>query len=223
MSLTLFLLATGVLVVTVPLTLYLSGRSSGRNMWGLLLRGYEKHGAGAYRAHVAPVWVAGKPPLSVHIAAISSFILGQMVVPGGIAALLGLVVSLELLSRGVHGPGDYVIFVLQLSVPTGMLIAGRLLTVGLGLLQRAEGVVQKARSVARLSIIHNVVLLACMGGIYAMATNDAVYFPAGYACVSIAQAVVLLVAARAIDAHGAAEARDRELAPPPAQLASGRV
>ncbi len=212
-----FLLVTGVLVVTVPITLYFSGRSAGRDVWGLFLRGYEKNGPGAYRAQIKPVWVSGKPPLSVHLAAISSFILGQMVVPGALVALVGMIVLLELLSRGFHGPGDYVLVILLLSAPTGLLIGGRLLNVGLCLLQRAESAATNARKLAYFSIGHNVVLLLLMGCVYLVATNDAVYLPAVYACISISQALLLLKAARAVDAHGEAEARDRELAVRPPQ------
>jgi len=212
-----FLLVTGALVVTVPLTLYFSGRSAGRDVWGLFLQGYEKRGAGAYRAQITPVWAAGKPPISVRIAAITSFILGQMVVPGALAALLGLIVSLELLSRGVHSPGDYVVHVLVLSAPTGLMIGGRLLTVGLSLLQRAEESTKKARGVARFSIIHNVVLLVAMAVLYAFGANDAVWLTVVYATISIAQACLLLRAARAVDEHSAAEERDRELAIRPPQ------
>lgn len=214
-----FLLVTGALLVTVPATLYFAGRSAGRGVWGLFLRGYEKNGPGAYRAQIKPVWVSGKPPVSVHLAAISSFILGQMVVPGALAALVGLIVVLEILSRGIHSPGDYVILILMLSAPTGLMIGGRLLDVGLGLLQRAENAVQKARKLAHFSIGHNVVLLVLLGMVYLSATNDAVYFPAVYAFISISQALLLLKAVRAVDAHSDAEARDRELAIRPPQWA----
>lgn len=214
-----FLLVTGALLVTVPAALYLGGRAAGRDVWGLFLRGYEKNGPGAYRAQIKPVWISGKPPLSVHLAAISSFILGQMVVPGALIALVGLIVVLELLSRGFHGPGDYVIVILMLSAPTGLMIGGRLLNVGLCLLQRAQGAVTNARKLAYFSIGHNVVLLLLLGCVYLVATNDAVYFPAVYASISISQALLLLKAARSVDAHGEAEARDRELAVRPPQWA----
>jgi hypothetical protein len=214
-----FLAVTVVLVISVPLTLYFSGRSAGRDGWGLFLQGYEKNGAGAYRAQIKPVWTAGKPPISVRLAAISSFILGQMVVPGALAALVGMIVALELISRGMHNPGDYVLVIVVASAPTGLMIGGRLLGVGLDLLQRAEGAVTKARNLARFSIIHNVVLLALLGGVYGLAQNDGVYFPAVYACISIAQAILLLKAARDVDAHGRAEERDRELAMRPPQWA----
>lgn len=212
-----FLLITGALVVTVPLTLYLSGRSAGRDVWGLFLQGYEKRGAGAYRAQITPVWAAGKPPVSVRLAAITSFILGQMVVPGALAALFGLIVSLEILSRGVHSPGDYVIHVLTLSAPTGLMIGGRLLSVGLCLLQRAEGAIENARKVARFSIIHNVVLLVAMAILYVKGANDSVYLTVVYATISIAQACLLNRAARAVEEHRVAEERDRELAIRPPQ------
>jgi hypothetical protein len=212
-----FLLVTGALLVTVPLTLYFSGRSAGRDVWGLFLQGYEKRGAGAYRAQIQPVWAAGKPPISVRLAAITSFILGQMVVPGALAALFGLVISLELLSRSSHSLGDYVIHVLVLSAPTGLMIGGRLLGVGLSLLQRAEESTKNARKVARFSIIHNVVLLVFMVIFAALRADDAAGPMAGYALISIAQACLLLRAARAVDEHSVAEERDRELAIRPPQ------
>jgi hypothetical protein len=212
-----FLLITGSLALIVPVTMYLSGRMAGRDTWGLLLRGYEQRGAGAYRAQIKPVWVAGKAPLSVHLAAISSFILGQMVVPGALASLVGLIVALEIIAHGMNTPGDYVIVVLTASAPTGLMIGGRLLTVGLGLMQREEGAVEKARKLARFSIIHNVVLLFSMGVIFALGGNDELIFPVIYQCMSIAQATLLLKAARAVEVHGEAEARDRELAVRPPQ------
>lgn len=212
-----FLLITGALFVTVPLTLYFSGRAAGRDVWGLFLQGYEKRGSGAYRAQITPVWATGKPPLSVHLAAITSFILGQMVVPGALAALLGLVVSLEILSRGVHSPGEYVIHVLVLSAPTGLMIGGKLLSVGLSLLQRADGAVENARKVARFSIIHNVVLLVAMAVLFIAGAAEAVLLTVVYSTISIAQACLLHRAARAVEEHSVAEERDRELAIRPPQ------
>ncbi len=214
-----FLLITAAVLLVVPTAMYIAGRVAGRGTWGLLLRGYEKHGAGAYRVQVRPVWVTGKPPIVVHIAALSSFIMGQMVVPGALAALVGLVVGLEILFRGVHGPADFVIVILMLSVPTGLLIGGRLLSIGLELLQRAEHAPEKARKLAYLSIGHNSAIVLSMTAVYLVATNDAVFFPVGYACVSIIQACVLLAAARAIDIHTAHEERDQAEAMRPPQFA----
>ena len=214
-----FLLISAAVLLVVPAAMYISGRGAGRSTWGLFLRGYEKHGAGAYRVQVRPVWVAGKPPLVVRIAALSSFIMGQMVVPGALAALVGLISGLEVLFRGFHGPGDMVIVILMLSVPTGLWIGGRLLGVGLDLLQRADEAQTKARKLAYLSLGHNLALLFAMSAVYFVATNDAVYFPMAYAIVSIAQACGLLAAARAIDAHNAAELRDQAEAVRPPQFA----
>ncbi len=219
----LVLLMMTTFVVAVPVTLYFAGRSGGRNMWGLFLRGYEKHGAGAYRAQMAPVWVAGKPPISVHIAAISSFILGQMIVPGALAALIGLVVSFKLITAGMHSSGDYVIVLLMLSAPTGLYIGGKLLDVGLALMQRAEDAADRARRLARFSILHNLVLLLAMILVGVFVSSDAIWFSVIYAFVSLAQAGSLLSAARAVDVHRDAEAHDRELAPPPPQWADGQA
>lgn len=213
-----FVLLTGLLALVVPLTLYFSGRVAGRNVWGLFLRGYEKHGAGAYRAQLRPVWVAGKPPLSVHLAAASSFILGQMVVPGALAALVGWLVGFEILARGIHSAHDYVVLILMLSSPTGLMIGGRLLGVGLGLLQRSENASKKARSLAYFSLGHNVALLVLLGLVQVFSPSDSAYFPAIYACISILQAIGLLKAARDVEAHDAAEEHDQAIAMRPPQL-----
>jgi hypothetical protein len=219
----LVLLMMTAFVIAVPVTLYFAGRLGGRNMWGLFLRGYEKHGSGAYRAQMSPVWVAGKPPIAVHIAAITSFILGQMVIPGSLAALLGLVISLEIIFREMHSSGDYVIVLLMLSAPTGLYIGAKLLDTGLALMQRAENAAERARRLARLSILHNLVLLLAMILVGGFVSSDAIWFPVVYAFVSIAQAGSLTRAARAVDAHRDAEAHDRELAPPPPQWADGQA
>ena len=214
-----FLLITTAVALVVPLGLYISGRSAGRDVWGLFLRGYEKHGLGAYRAQIRPVWVAGKPPISVHIAALTSFIMGQMVVPGALAALVGLFVSLGLVANGLSGGADWVILVLMLSCPTGFIIGARQLGIGLKLLQRTEGVVSEARGLAQFSIGHNVVLVCLLTLNFLIYREDAVYFPAVYACISRLQALVRLRAARAIEEHGHAEERDRDAAVRPPQLA----
>ena len=214
-----FLLIVGAFVVTVPTTLYFSGRAAGRDVWGLFLQGYEKRGSGAYRAQITPVWSAGKPPMSVRLAAITSFILGQMVVPGTLAAILGLVVSLEMLSRGTNSAGEAVVHVLVLSAPTGLMIGGRLLTVGLSLLQRTKESTENARKLGRFSIIHNVVLLIAMAILYAFGADEAVWLTVVYSILSIAQASLLFRAARAVDEHSEAEERDRELAIRPPQWA----
>lgn len=210
-------LAIVVFVIAVPITLYVAGRAGGQNVWGRFLQGYKTQGAGAYRAQTSPVWVSGKPPAIIHVASISSFIMGQMVVPGALAALVGLVVSFEILARGPRSGGDWVILLLMLSVPTGLMIGAKQLDVGLALLQRAETAVQRARALAKLSIIHNFILIVAMGLVGIFTLNDAVWFPLIYACVSIAQAWSVVAAASAIEAHSAAEETDRERAAEPPQ------
>lgn len=192
------------LFLAVPSLLYVGGRIAGRGVWGLVLARYEKRGAGAYRAVDVPIWVPGKAPIVVKLAAITSFLLGQMVVPGALAALAGLVVSLEMLGRPVEAMQP-VIFVLTLSAPTGLYVAGGLLAAGILLLRRDPNAAAQSRAVARFSIVHNVVLILAL--LAASRFGDgAVLACIAYALVSIGQAALLLAAARALDARARADA-----------------
>ena len=86
----------------LPSLLYVAGRIAGRDVWGLVLSRYEKRGGSAYRAAEVPIWVPGKTPWSVKLAALTSFLLGQMVIPGALAALVGVVISVEMLGRSLE-------------------------------------------------------------------------------------------------------------------------
>lgn len=202
-------------VMVVPGFMYVFGRAKNPGAWGLVFRGYEKPTASAYRSAPKPVWEKGRPPIVVHVAALSSFILGQMVVPGALAALAGLIASLEVLTKS-SPHSEIVIPILTLSAPTGLFIAGRLLGTGLALIQRDAGAAASARKLARFSIAHNVILMAALGVSQLVGRQvESAFLLFVYPTISIIQAVIVHRAARALDERDAQEERDREAAPMP--------
>ncbi len=198
----LFLLA---LILPLPLVLYLIGLDRGRGAWGLTFRGFVRRGSSAYRAVEVPVWKDGKAPLAVHVAAISSFILGQMVVPGALLALVGMLMLLDTLGN-LSGP-EPLLVVLMLSAPTGLYVAGALLAAGSAMLRREADAAAEARRAAYWALGHNVVLLVALGACALGGLHEIYLGPAIYAGVSIAQALLLLHAAGALDAYTEAQAR----------------
>lgn len=187
-----------VAVTVTPALLYMGGRVSGREAWGLVLGGHVRRGASAYRAAEAPVWVKGDAPIVVRIAAITSFLLGQMVVPGALLGAFGFLVTLG----GAFGHIEPVIFTLVLSVPTGLYVAGRLLGAGLAMLRNHPEAARRARGAARWAIGHNVVLLFALGlCVFGSREPALVIFPAVYALVSITQAILLQYAAGRLEAY----------------------
>lgn len=194
------------LLFAVPTLLYVAGRHSGRGVWGLVVRGWEERGAGAYRSAKVPVFVRGTAPFSVKVAAATSFLLGQMIVPGVFAALVGFIASLSMLGSSTE-PVEPLILILTLSAPSGLWVAGGLLGAGMFLLRRDPSAAQVARRVSRLSITHNVVLVLAVTVMALLheGPDDGVWLPVIYAFVSILQAAVLLVAAQALDERAAEE------------------
>ncbi|MDI1479131.1 hypothetical protein [Polyangium sp. y55x31] len=187
----------------LPSLLYVVGRIAGRDVWGLVLSRYEKRGASAYRAAEVPVWVPGKAPRSVRAAAITSFLLGQMVIPGALAALVGLVMCLEMLGRS-PGVMDRMVLILTLSAPSGLYVAGALLMLGSLLLRRGPNAAARARWIGRWSVLHNVLLIAAL--LVACGPKRDLVPIVVYALISLAHAALLFVAARALDAHDLSQA-----------------
>jgi hypothetical protein len=204
------------LFLPVPLVLYVIGLDRGRGAWGLVFRGFVQRGSSAYRAAEVPVWKEGRAPLAVHAAAVSSFILGQMIVPGALCALVGLLMLAEMLGRPWRDV-EPLLIVLILSAPTGLYVAGSLLSTGGAMLRREADASTQARRAARWAIGHNVALLFAIGAC-ALGYFDAAYLgPVAYALVSIAHALLLLRAARALDAYADAQAKE----PAPAAVNAG--
>ncbi|UQA56676.1 hypothetical protein [Polyangium aurulentum] len=198
----LYLLA---LILPLPLLLYLIGLDRGRGAWGLVFRGFVQRGSSAYRAAEVPVWKEGKAPLVVHAAAITSFVLGQMIVPGALSALVGLLMLPDMLSRG--GGGEPLMVVLVLSAPTGLYVAALLLSAGSAMLRRDADASDKARNAGRWAIGHNVLLLVAIAACVLGSFHSFFLGPITYALVSLAHAVLLLRAARSLDAYTEAQAR----------------
>lgn len=202
------------LAAGIPALIYaLLGGGKGK-VWGLVPDGIERRGPSVYRGAPVIRWKEGAAPVVVRVAALSSFFLGQMVVPGALAALVGLIVVFAMLAGEKLEPA---LFVSALSGPTGVIVAGYLLSAGSALLKRDAGAAVKARTAAAWALWHNGILVALM--LLALAASlhapngDAVWLVAAtllYASISIAQACLLRKAAAALESYSASaeEAED---------------
>ena len=155
---------------------------------------------GQFRDAAVPKFRADGPPMEVRLAALGSWILGAMFVPGLLMGLFGLVVM---------GLG-------LVSIP-GLILAGRLFFLGRPLLLGEPGAAARARSLAQFARILNYVVLALCGvgllsqapellrhglasnvlGLVALSLSVALY-----AGISLTHASMLDRAARAIDEEG---------------------
>lgn len=208
-----------VLFLIVPAALYFGyGRGRGP-AWGLLPAGETAVGEGAYRQARVRTWKPGAAPLAVRAAALSSFFLGQMIVPGALAALGGLVVLAETLRSSQSFP---LLVVLVLSAPTGVMVAAHLLAAGSAMLNRADDAAPRARRAARWALLHNGLLVPALALAAAVAPDEAVLvvWPAVYVGLSLAQGLLVLHAARALEAYAARQ--DDDPAPPEAALDAPR-
>jgi hypothetical protein len=143
------------LLFFLPVTLYLVAGS--RKNWGMIRDGRTTQALGTYRATPRAVWVEGSAPIVLRIAAFSSFLLGQMIIPGGFAAIIGFIALVASLADGKF---SLALLVITLSAPTGLIVAGRLLSAGIALLGRQYVAAERARKAASWEIGHNLVLFA---------------------------------------------------------------
>lgn len=197
-----FLIALACL--TLPTLLYF-GLSGGRGPeWGLVRAGDEPVGEGAYRRAHVKRWKLGSAPMVVRVAAVSSFFLGQMILPGALAALVGFVMLF-----GAHHV-EPLWLVLQISAPTGLAVAAMLLSTGWAMLARDPSAEAKARKAARWAIGHNLALLVGLGvAVTADPREPLLALPSCiYACFSIGQALVVRRAAAALAKYDAGQERD---------------
>ena len=81
------------LMLVVPFSVYEAHRGGRGPAWGLVAAGREQRGRGVYRGTRSTLWTPGSAPLAVRLAALSSFFLGQMIVPGALAAVVGVLLG----------------------------------------------------------------------------------------------------------------------------------
>jgi len=172
-------------------------------------------GEGAYRRTHVLRWKRGQAPRVVRIAALSSFYLGEMVVPGALAAAAG---ALYILLIGLcEAMPERMVWVLVLAAPTGLLVAHLVFKAGRDLLKRSPEAPDSAVLAATWAIFHNVALLA---GLHwaAEATGETAVIGVPvlpfvvYACVSLVHAVLILTAVSATTEYTAMQERDQALA-----------
>lgn len=169
---------------------------------------------GPYRGKTEVELATQSEPRVVRAASILTALLGGMIVPGGLAALVGfffLLVSLE--KDSINSDTDRVLVWLAVSSFSGLAVSFRCLRLFNAMVSNADDAPKRMRSLATHSGIHNLLLVilytwyafssSAETGIVAMGT---------YPLVSLIHVSLLLLAARAIDARREAHAEALELA-----------
>ncbi|MEZ4315780.1 MAG: hypothetical protein R3F14_47795 [Polyangiaceae bacterium] len=171
-------------------------------LWGQRLARTVIGRASPYRASARIDIDDVKEPASVRAAAVLTAFLGGMLVPGVIAAAAGGLACLFLLDRGhaFQNAENRTIFLVGLSAPSGLVISYRCLRLTRAMLENADGVTRRMRSLAVHSGVHNLLLVAVYVS-FALTTSDDIEQVAWgtYPLVSLVHVTLLLVAARSID------------------------
>ncbi len=185
----------------VPTWLWFRRSPEASRLWVPQQTGTRRLETGSYRETEVPVFGKAGPPGEVRAAAVGSWVLGTMFVPG---LLLGLV--------GLFAAG------LGLVAVPGLILAARLFLLGTPLLRGEPDAAPRARSAARYAVVLNViVLVAC--AIAALVFAPGLWRPHGdalgglaitgavtvYALISLFHARLLGKAADAIDTKWTAE------------------
>lgn len=134
------------LFVGVPTTMWLTTLPYAERRWQPHQIGTQHVGGGSYRDTEVPRFSDSGPPRVVHVAAMGSWILGTMFVPGLLAGLVGL------LAAGIGA----------VSIP-GLVLAWRLFFLGAPLLRGDPDAPARARSAATFARTLNAVVLAICG------------------------------------------------------------
>ncbi len=179
--------------------------------WGRRLVASEQAGLSAYRASAVVTARDAREPWVVRGTAALTGFLGGMLFPGGLMGLVGMFASLFVLSDLTnHGPSPEKLLVLALgaSVPTGLVIAFRCLTLYRPMIENRGFVTERMRSLGRFTAIHNLVVF----GVYVafvLAKPDAaeVLWLTSYNLVSLAHAGLLFRSATVIDLANAEHER----------------
>lgn len=193
----LLLLGLAALVIGAPTAMWFNTWPGALGRWLPRVVGSESIARGQFRDAVVPRFLADGPPMEVRLAALGSWILGTMFVPGLMLGLFGLVAM---------GLG-------LVSIP-GLILAWRLFFLGRPLLRGESEAAPKARALARFARVLNYLVLAVCGAAAALQAPElwrhglqtgawgtvAMALAVGlYAGVSLAHAALLERAARAID------------------------
>ena len=133
-------------VIGVPTAMWFTTWPDALSRWLPRVVGSESITRGQFRDAVVPKFRADGPPMEVRLAALGSWILGAMFVPGLLLGLFGLVAM---------GLG-------LVSIP-GLVLAWRLFFLGRPLLLGEPGAAARARSLSQFARILNYVVLAACG------------------------------------------------------------
>lgn len=147
----LFFFAIVALVIGAPTAMWFKTWPDALLRWLPRVVGTENIARGQFRDAVVPKFRSDGPPMEVRLAALGSWILGAMFVPGLLMGLIGLV----MMGLGL------------VSIP-GLILAARLFLLGRPLLLGEPGAAARARSLAQFARILNYVVLAvCSVGLMA--------------------------------------------------------
>ena len=192
-----------VLLMTVPVSLmYMACEQGGRERWRQVVSGHVASGPAApFREPTLVPEHYRQAPRAIRLAAYSCLFLGQMFVPGLIAAAIGVF---------AYGAG-------LVGIP-GLIVAARLFGVGMDLLDHRAGTVERARRATRLAKQLNYTLLVLCGvaGLWLSVAGEwhtwATFWlvNVGYVGISLAQAEVLT---RVVQRHEAQLETHRAAAP----------
>jgi hypothetical protein len=183
-----------------PLGMWVVRKQEAFSRWLPRQDGVETIAPGSYREATAPTFTAAGPPAVVKLAAIGSWALGQMFVPGLLLGLFGL------LAMGLG----------LISIP-GLILAATLFRLGTPLLRGEIEAAKKARSAATFAFMLNaIVVAATLAGMVLNLTSfgfghrlvESISFGGPillYAALSIAHGVLLRRAATEIEKNHAAQ------------------
>lgn len=196
----LFLLA--IAAVPVIVTIVAIVHPSQDFLWGHRIVRMALAGKGPYRARRELDVADMKEPRVVRATSILTAFLGGMIVPGGLAAIVGVIVIFFMLDKGFRfeDAEARTVFLVALSAPSGVVIALRCLRVYTPMLENRLDAPARMRSLAVHSGIHNAALLAVYAAYGLSERADmAQLLWATYPLVSFFHAGMLVASARAIE------------------------
>ncbi len=196
------LVAASLLFGIAPIGMWVSRKDEATNNWLPRTREPEAIADGGYREATTTTFEPPGPPTVVKVAAIGSWVLGQMFIPGLLLGLFGLI------AMGIG----------LVSIP-GLILAGKLFMLGSPLLRGEIEAAKKAQRLANFAFILNaivaIVTLAGMvlnvtptGSLHRIEQSLVVGVPILlYAAISVAHGMLLRRAATEVEKNHAAQGR----------------